>query len=522
MSWSVAAISYITLIVLSLKFNKRRSYLERSIHNVIFYFPLAFFLVFYLTACLFMYLLNQFVTSRLFFHPLKIEDCPVGEENRISTILSPLDKLLQTEEHDTSINADGLIKLKGKFSIESFKSALINDFAFAKDTNGRLLYPKLTQVVRQRALFSTWEYFPNFNIDNHVTERWMNLSADGELQSFLNAMHCSRMAHELPGFQFFVIHDTNTRESTDETETYIVYRLSHLMGDGLTFVRIFMNSLGKPITKEDQSKLTEMFKKYSKSQYELSVGKLLILAVLCPIYFANMFQLELKNFYKRPTTGKKFSSFTPDLDFKKVKAIKSKTKTCVNDVFLMLLSQALQAYMLEMGEDPANFVWTSVCQGVSLNVSLAGSMSNNFIGIRVLIPLHILDWRKQLLAINSRLNALKYSLEPLFITMVVTSTSYLPDWYRVRSQNYLLDKLVTGLISNIPGPDIGMSIAGTPIEDYVIFIPHVSSATFSTGFLTIGSKLSVCVMTDETISSEPAILKNHLIRRLDEIYKEVV
>ena len=522
MSWSIVGLSYITLIVVSLVFNKRQSFLERSLHNAIFYLPLAFILVFYLSPCLLIYLLNQFITSRLFFNPLKKEDCPVGEENRISTILSPMDKLMKTDEADTASNADGVLKLKGKFSIEDFKSSLINDFAFAKDSNGRLLYPKLTQVVRERTLFTTWEYFPNFNIDNHVTEKWLDFSVSGELQLYFNALHCTRIPHHLPGFQFYVIYDTTSKESSDETETYIFYRLDHIMGDGLTFVRIFMNSLGKPLTKDDRSKLNEMFAKFSKTQYVLSVGKLLLLVVLCPIYLANLLQLELKNFYKRPATGKKFSSYTPDLDFKKVVAIKNRTKTCVNDVFLMLLAQALRAYMLERGEDPNKFVWTSVAQGVSLNVSLAGSMSNNFIGIRVLVPLHIQEWRKQLMAINSRMNALKYSLEPIFTTILVTITSYFPNWYRIRIQRVMANYLVTGAISNIPGPDIRMSLAGTPIEEYVLFIPHIFSTTFSAGFLTIGGKLSLSVTTDAVVCSEPAVIKNHLIRRLDEIYKEVL
>ena len=519
--WQFYLPSYLFLLVLSFLFNKRRSKLAKRIHYAICYIPCALILILFSTIVFFFYLIRQFITSRLFFKQVRVGDCPVGEENRISSLLTPVDLLFQFDE-EHFITADGLFKLKGKLNIESFKSALINDFAFAKDTNGRLLYPKLTQVVRQRALFSTWEYFPNFNIDNHVTERWLDLSVDGELQLFLNAMHCSRMPHELPGFQFFVIHDTNARDPIDDTETYIFFRLDHTMGDGLTFVRIFMNSLGKPVTEEDQSKLTEMFGKYSKSQYELSVGRLFLLAVLSPIYFADFLELEPKNYLRQRATGKKYLIHSPPLDFNKVAAIKRRTNTTVNDVILMLLGQALQAYMVEMGENPSSFTWISLLQAISLKVTLSDSMSNNFVGVRVKVPLQVLDWRKQLKEINTEMLALKFSLIPLFNTFFVSSLSYFPGWFRNRSQLVVLNYLTTGGITNIPGPDVRMTLAGIPIDQFVVFMPHFANSSISSGFITFRNELTVSINTDQSLCTDPALILNHFIRKLDDIYGQVM
>ena len=519
--WGIILPSYILLLVTSFLFNKRRSRLSKRIHYTLYYIPYVLMFIPYLAAILFLYLLNQFITSRLFFHQMRVEDCPVGEENRISSILTSADLLFQIDEKHF-IPADGLVKLKGKLIIENFKSTVINDFAFAKDTNGRLLYPKLTQVVKERALFSTWEYFPNFNIDNHVTEKWLDLSVIGELQCFLNALHSVKMPRDLPGFHFFVIHDTNTRESADETDTYIFYRFDHTMGDGLTYIRILMNSLAKPISDGDTSKLNEIFEKYSKSQYELSVGRLFLLVVMSPIYFADFSHLEPKNYLKRMATGKKFLSHSPPLDFNKVAAIKKRTNTTVNDVMLMLLGQALQAYMLEMGENPTSFTWISLLQAFSLKVSLSEPMSNNVVGIRVKIPLQILDWREQLKEINTEMLALKFSLYPRFNSISVTVLSYFPRWLRNYSQLVILNNLTTGGFTNIPGPDVKMTLSGVPIDQLVIFMPQFANVSLSCGFMTFCKKLTLSITTDQALCSNPELIMNHFIRKLDDIYGQVL
>ena len=519
--WQLLLPSYILLLAVSFLFNKRRSKLAKRFHFALHYVPNAVVLIFYSTIVIFLYLLNQFVRSRLFFRQRRVEDCPVGEENRISSILSPMDLLFQFDE-EHFITADGIFKLKGKFSIENLKSTLINDFAFAKDSNGRLLYPKLTQVVRERAMFSTWEYYPNFNIDNHVTEKWLDLSVGGELQSFLNAMHSSKMPHDIPGFQFFVIHDTNSREPSEEIETCIFYRLDHTMGDGLTFVRIFMNSLGKPMTEDGKSKLDEMFARYSKSQYILSVGRLFLLAVMSPIYLADLFQMEPNSYFRRQATGKKFLAHSPPLDFSKVAAIKKRTNTTVNDVMIMLLGQAFQAYLLEMGEKPNSFDCISLLQAISVNINMSDSMSNNFVGIRVRVPLQLLDWREQLKDINAEMLALKFSLIPIFNTFIVTALAYFPRWYRNFSQLTLLNGMVSGGITNIPGPDVRMLLAGLPIDQFVVFMPQFASSSISSGFITFHKKLTVSISTDQALSTNPDLILKHFIRKLDDIYGQVL
>ena len=470
---------------------------------------------------LFLYSLNQFITSRLFFHQKKLEDCPVGEENKISSILTSTDMLFQNDDKHF-MPADGLVKLNGKLSFEDFKSIVIKDFAFAKDTNGCLLYPKLTQVVKERTLFSTWEYSPNFNIENHVIEKLLDLSVSGELQSFLNAQHSVRLPRDIPGFQFFLIHDKNTREPTEQSETYIFYRFDHTMGDGLSFVRILVNSLAKPAPDEDKSKLSEMFKKYSKSQYELSIGRLFLLFLMLPIYFADFAELEPKNYLRRRATGKKNLTHSPALDFNKVAAIKKRTNTTVNDVMLMLVGQAFQAYMLEMGESPVNFTWISLLQAFTLKASLYEPMSNKVVAIRVKIPLQILDWREQLKEINAEMLVIKNSLYPPFNNFAVAGLGYFPKWVRKYSQPLILNHLTTGGFTNIPGPDIAMTLGGVPIEQLAIFMPQFADISIGCGFMTFNKKLTVSITTDQALCTNPDLIMNHFIRKLDEIYKKVL
>ena len=520
MIWLLFSVTYLSLLTLSFLFNKRRKQFGIYIHYFLYYIPNALVLIIYFLVILCLYLVNTFLTSRLFFRQMKLEDCPIGEENKISSILSPVDLSFQFDD-DKFISADGLFILKGEFSFEKFKSEVLNNFAFAKDKDGRILYPKLTQVVKAKTFFSVWEYFPNFNIDNHVNEEWLDLSSSNELQTFLNAMISVRIPANQPGFLFTVIHDKNTPEHPEETDTYIFYRLDHTMGDGLTFVRIFMNSLGKPLTENDSTKLSEMFQKYSKSQFQLTAGKLLLLALASPIYLCDILHQEPKGFFKPKIIGKKCVSFSPPLDFTKISAIKNKFKTTVNDVFLMLLGQTLQSYMQEMGEDSAKFDFISVIQAISLKMSLSDSMSNNFVGVRIRIPLDILNWREMLNDIHSDMLKLKFSLVPIFNTISVSSLSYFPKRIRLGCQILLYENIISCAFTNIPGPDIDMTLAGAPIDRFVVLMPLFGDTSFSCGFISFHKKVCISFVTDQALCANPNRLINLFVKNLDDIYHEM-
>ena len=520
MIWLLFAVSYFSLLTLSFLFNKRRRRLGVYLHYILYYVPNALLLIVYSLVVVCLYLVNIILTSRLFFRQMRLEDCPIGEENKISSILSPVDLSFQFDD-DKFLSADGLFILKGEFSFDKFKSEVLNNFAFAKDKDGRILYPKLTQVVKDKAFFSIWEYFPNFNVDNHVNEEWLDLSSSNELQTFLNAMLSVRIPANQPGFQFTVIRDKNPSEHPEQTETYVLYRLDHTMGDGLTFVRIFMNSLGKPLTENDSSKLSEMFQKYSKSQFQLTAGKLLLLALLSPIYLCDLLHLDPRGFFRRNVTGRKCVTYSPPLDFTKISAIKNKTKTTVNDVFLMLLGQTLQSYMQEMGEDAAKFDFISVLQAISLKMSLSDSMSNNFVGVRIRIPLDILSWREMLNDIHADMLSLKFSLIPIFNTFSVSSLAYFPKQIRIGCQTLLFDHVITCGFTNIPGPDINMTLAGVPIDHFAVFVPLFGNTSFSSGFISFRKKVCISFITDEALCANPNRLVNHFVRNLDYIYHEV-
>ena len=518
-------LSYITLLFLSFLFNKRLSKTGKILHRCLYYIPCVFLLFVYLAIFLVMYSLNAFWKSRIFFRPMKMVNCPIGEENRISTLLSPLDLLFQVSD-EYFVSVDAMCVLKGEFSIAKFKDSLLRDFAFAKDAKGRLLYPKLTQVVKERSLYSTWEYYPDFNIDDHVVEKWVDLSVEADVRQFLSEMNQKRIPSHQPGFQFFVLHDKHTTQYTEDSMTYVVYRLDHTLGDGLTFVRIFTNSLGKPLTEEDKPKLEALFRKFDSSPRINSFRNLLFLALLSPLYLADMLELEPANFFNRKNRNirRKYLAYSPPLDFKKVSTIKRRTSTSVNDVFLMLLGQAIQSYLLEKGEKPDSAKFVSFYQAISFNTQLnsdSDHMSNNAMTIRIKLPVHTLDWRKQLNEIHSAMLEIKLSLVPVFNLFMAIGISFIPKYVRNVTQKMVLRTFSTGTLANVPGPDVKLTLAGVPIDRMAVFMPLPAGLTLGSVFLTYGDQLSVSISVDGSICAEPEVIIEHFIKRLDDIYQAV-
>ena len=148
-------------------------------------------------------------------------------------------------------------------------------------------------------------------------------------------------------------------------------------------------------------------------------------------------------------------------------------------------------------------------------------MSNNFVGVRVKVPLRILDWREQLKEINSAMLELKYSLMPLFNLMVVLAMSYLPKYFRIQSQKLTFRLLGTGTLTNVPGPDVNMTLAGLPIGGLAVFMPLALGVKFGAAFLTYGGQLNLSISVDGSVCTEPELIVQHFVKRLDAIYQSV-
>ena len=231
---------------------------------------------------------------------------------------------------------------------------------------------------------------------------------------------------------------------------------------------------------------------------------------------------KYKRRYVDGITGEKRVAWTNNLDFEKIREIKKKTKTTVNDVVMTLLTEAMRCYFFRNSRD--DVIDREIVFG--MGVALEGDMndrklSNNVAGILIRTPVNIEGAFNQLKQINENMNRMKKQLWPFFMSMLLTMTMALPISSRAKSKLTGCLTIAIGLYSNIPGPTSTLLFNGLRIEETYAIVMTSWNESIGIAFATYKGRLHAALKTDKALIEDPNELVHDIEHVLDEMYLQV-
>ena len=243
-----------------------------------------------------------------------------------------------------------------------------------------------------------------------------------------------------------------------------------------------------------------------------------------PIYIIDntIFDIAHKREYVSGLTGKKRVAWTNKLDFEKIREIKKKTKTTVNDVVMTLLTEAMRRYFIRHGRDDVINREIVFGMGVALKGDMKSKiLTNNVSGILVTFPTNIEGTSNQLRQIHHNMSQLKRRLWPQFMDMLLDFIMTLPLGTSFKKYLINANSLMIGLYSNAPGPDSSIKWNGTIFDEAYGVNMTSSTQSIGTCFLTYKRVMHFAVKVDTVLMEEPKELVRDVENVFEDMYSEI-
>ena len=413
-----------------------------------------------------------------------------------------------------------IFKLKGCMSLQELRSLVRDRIVNYKNKTGKLAYCSFRQVVRYKFFLPTWVEATDYNINDHIVEVELEDTGKPSLQQFLSTEYTNGISFDKPLWKFFLIRSKN------ETNSFHIAMTGHHCGaDGFSFINLWINYLCDTprvdsVLMTDQKKLA-LSGSLKTSYQQLSIN--LATLFISPVYMVEeciRATWPIHKLFHSNANGTKLSAFDTSLDFEKVRFIKNQTRTKVNDVFMAILTQAIEKYTLKRGKFDRTDAYLGM--GMLKNDFDSISMSNdNHKGVIILIPLATKGFHQQLERICFDMNKLKNSLYPFFFENCVFQLTALPLPLKLKLPLMKMTGPTVGNFANLPGPKNPLFVAGRELTEVSIFVPPSSKQTLGVCFLTYAGRLSVAVHVDTANFSDAGDFCEVIKESLDEVFSEL-
>lgn len=203
-----------------------------------------------------------------------------------------------------------------------------------------------------------------------------------------------------------------------------------------------------------------------------------------------------------PTTHKEVGWIT-DVDLDRIKRIAHALDGTVNDVVLTAVSMALTTYLYEQGEIPPDALnWMVPVSLQAIDMSLPKELGNHFSLVLFRMPLGHNDPRDALDAVREMMNRTKHSLEPHLGYLVLQSLPLVPEAVSAPVVNLFANKSV-GQITNVPGPQNRISLAGTPVAGILGWVPLSGDQPIGVCIFSYCGAVSFGVVGDAGLVKDP-------------------
>jgi WS/DGAT/MGAT family acyltransferase len=190
------------------------------------------------------------------------------------------------------------------------------------------------------------------------------------------------------------------------------------------------------------------------------------------------------------------------LPLPEVKAVGKALDASVNDVLLSCVAGALREYLVEKGDSVAD---VSVRALVPVNLrplEKAYRLGNQFGLVFLDLPLGIANPVARLYAVRENMRALKGSYQPVLTLGLLAAVGAGPKLL----QDQLLQALSrngTAVMTNVPGPQVPLYVAGAKIEGFMFWVPQAGDIGMGVSILSYNGTVQFGLITDRGLVPDP-------------------
>jgi WS/DGAT/MGAT family acyltransferase len=201
-------------------------------------------------------------------------------------------------------------------------------------------------------------------------------------------------------------------------------------------------------------------------------------------------------------SGRKQVAWTAPLDLHVVKAAKDRLGATVNDVLMASVSGALTRYLApSLGEALRDLRVSMPVNVRPLHEPLV--LDNRFAAVPLRIPAGLMSLERRIELVKVTLDGLKRSAAPVVVFGLQKALlAFLPEAASRGLIDFLANKC-TAVVTNVPGPQQDISLAGRRVRGMLFWVPQRADIGIGISILSFAGKVQVGVMADASLMEDP-------------------
>lgn len=409
-----------------------------------------------------------------------------------------------------------------------------------------LQFPRFRQRPVQTAAGAFWETDEAFDLDRHLVRAALpGRAGRAELQALVSRLASTPLDPAHPMWQFHAV------ERFDGGSA-IVARIHHCYADGIALIQVVLSMTDKGPAGPPAMALAAPGRRRKKRTDDaigalpapiadamktaLKIGttivdkgvelwadpaKAMALAEQGGAITAEIAKLALMSedsrtrFKGKPDVPKR-AAWAEPIPLSEVKAVGKALGASVNDVLLSCVAGALRAYLVDKG-DAVDGVLVRGLVPVNLRrLEDAYKLGNQFGVVFLDLPIGIANPVERLYAVRANMRALKGSVQPMLTLGLLAAAGAGP---RVLQDQLVtvLAKNATAVMTNVPGPQEPLWMAGRRIDRFMFWVPQSGDIAMGVSILTYDGAVQFGLITDRGLVPDPGGVIAHFAPEFEKL-----
>nr|WHW29677.1 putative wax ester synthase/acyl-CoA:diacylglycerol acyltransferase [uncultured bacterium] len=455
----------------------------------------------------------------------------------------PLSKVdtawLRMEEPTNLMMITGIMLLSEPMNIERFKTTIERRF---------LSFKRFRQRAVDNPRGAYWEIDPDFDIDLHIRRSALPGTADlAELQDYVGDLASTPLDKSRPLWQFHLVENYRGGQ-------VLVTRIHHCIADGIALIQVLLSLTDpgpdpRPSAHDSRTwrtrRLSEsnIFKRLTSPAREGfaflgAIGQKTVEETLSLIgdpervgvYAREAAEIaaELANSLSLPNDPetrfrgslgrRKQVAWAEPISLADVKAISKGLGCTVNDLLIAAVTGALHGYLTDLGEPPEKSLEIRVTVPVNLRpLEHAAELGNHFGLVFLPLPVGEVNPLMRVLKVSQNMNKLKSSRQAAVAFGLLAALGMGPSGLQKPALS-ALSKKATAVLTNVPGPQQPLYIAGVPIGEMMFWVPQNGTIGIGISILSYNNKVFFGLIADRKLIPHP----DEVIRRFKPEFEQLL
>ncbi|MDZ4730556.1 MAG: wax ester/triacylglycerol synthase family O-acyltransferase [Xanthomonadales bacterium] len=447
---------------------------------------------------------------------------------------------LRMEQPTNLMMITGVIGLGKKASYENLIETISQRF---------LTFRRFRQKVTKTSSGAYWEIDEDFDLHGHVRRVALPGAADqDELEEYVSDLASTALDPSRPLWQFHYVENF-------VDGPVVVTRIHHCYADGIALVQVFLSLTDTERTdiykqvnskswKKQRVKESSVFQRLlepakdgvdfaiHKSQQLLEeavqilqqpdkAGEYLTVAgeLLRELSQALLLPNDPPSRFKGKLGVRKRVAWADPIPLEEVRALGKSLGCTVNDVLIAAVSGALRAYLQEREHDLENLPEIRATVPVNLRpLEHAKELGNHFGLVFLALPVNEANPLERVYRVQERMNELKASRQATVAFGLLAALGMGPHAVQKPALDLLSEK-ATMVLTNVPGPQQPLYLAGGEVKDMMFWVPQSGTIGMGVSILSYNGQVFFGLMTDRRLVNDPAKIIDRFGVELEKLLK---